>query len=184
MVSIKYVILIFLLFALTSFTSQGQSKKAIETSTDIFIFINPVTGFVTTLVIGDYKGSKQIVLVGATNIAVTYALKYSIKKERPDHSNQHAFPSNHTSISFQGAAFIQKRYGWKWGIPAYLLSGYVGWGRTYCKQHDWWDVLAGAVIGTASSYLFTRPYAKKYHFTLSPAIVHQRHPGFYVSISL
>lgn len=177
---------LFLLFLWCSysFTSHAQNRKTIERSTDVLMFVNPVAGFVGSLAIGDYQGTKQIVLSGATNIAITYALKYSIRKERPDHSDHHAFPSNHTSVSFQGAAFIQRRYGWKWGVPAYLLSAYVGWGRTYCKQHDWWDVLGGAAIGTASSYVFTRPFACKHNLTIAPAVMNGQHPGFYASITL
>ncbi|MEG0796848.1 MAG: phosphatase PAP2 family protein [Odoribacter sp.] len=163
--------------------SSAQSKKNIETSTDLLMFVNPVAGFVGSLVIGDYQGTKQIVLSGATSLALTYALKYSIKKERPDHSDHHSFPSAHTSIAFQGASFIQRRYGWKWGTPAYLLSAYVAWGRTYADKHDWWDVLGGAAIGTVGSYLFTRPFARKHELTFSPTLINARHPGFYASIS-
>lgn len=98
------------------------------------MFITPVAGFAGSLAIGDYQGTKQIIFSGAMNMAMTYALKYVIRKERPDHSDHHAFPSSHTSVSFQGASFIQRRYGWKFGLPAYLLSAYVGWGRTYAKN--------------------------------------------------
>lgn len=148
------------------------------------MFVTPVAGFVSTLAMGDYQGTKQIILSGATNLAITYALKYTVKKERPDHSSHHAFPSSHVSITFQGASFIQRRYGWKWGAPAYLLSAYIGWGRTYAKQHDWWDVLGGAVIGAGSSYIFTRPYCRKHNVTLSPSVLNGRYPGFYASFSL
>lgn len=165
-------------------TTPAQSRKAIEQSTDILMFVTPVAGFAGSLITGDYRGTKQIVLAGATNLAVCYALKYAVKKERPDHSDHHSFPSNHTSVSFQGAAFIQRRYGWKWGAPAYLLSAYIGWGRTYCKQHDWWDVLGGAAIGAASSYLFTRPFAKKQYLTFSPALINRQYAGLYVSVNL
>ena len=146
------------------------------------MIITPVAGFAGSLAIGDYQGTKQIIFSGAMNMAMTYALKYVIRKERPDHSDHHAFPSSHTSVSFQGASFIQRRYGWKFGLPAYLLSAYVGWGRTYAKKHDWWDIIGGAAIGTASSYIFTRPFARKHNITFSPVILSGQHPGFYASI--
>ena len=114
------------LFFLNSLSSSAQNRKTIETTTDILMFITPVAGFAGSLAIGDYQGTKQIIFSGATNLAMTYALKYVIRKERPDHSDHHAFPSSHTSVSFQGASFIQRRYGWKFGLPAYLLSAYDG----------------------------------------------------------
>ncbi len=177
---------LFLLFYLTTCifaqSVKSQPRKAIKTSTDVLVLVAPAAGFIGSLVIKDYQGTKQIVLSGATSLAVTYILKYSIKKERPDHSNTHSFPSAHTSVAFQGASFIQRRYGWKWGAPAYLLSAYIGWGRTYAKKHDWWDVAGGAAIGVASTYLFTRPFARKHRLTLAPAVLNGNYPGLYASI--
>ena len=104
------------LFFLNSFSPSAQNRKTIETTTDILMFITPVAGFAGSLAIGDYQGTKQIIFSGAMNMAMTYALKYVIRKERPDHSDHHAFPSSHTSVSFQGASFIQRRYGWHFGL--------------------------------------------------------------------
>lgn len=176
--------ILFILILCLIFTTSRAQRKAVETSTDILMFVNPVAGFVGSLAIGDYKGTKQIVLGGATSLATTYILKYAIKKERPDGSDNHSFPSAHTSISFQGAAFLQRRYGWKFGAPAYAISAYVGWGRTYAKKHDWWDVATGAAIGAASGYIFTRPFAQKHNLTIAPAVINGEHPGFYLSMTL
>jgi|SRR5690606_34639930 len=172
----------FLFFSLIFNTSLAQSRKAIETSTDVFVMIPAVAGFVTTLVKKDYEGTKQIVFSGATNLATTLLLKSLIDKQRPDFSNDNSFPSAHTSIAFQGASFLQRRYGWKYGIPAYAISSYVGWGRTYAKKHDGWDVLAGAAIGTISTYIFTSPFAQKNNLTFSPSIINNEYPGIYASI--
>ena len=78
----------------------------------------------------------------------------------------------------QGAAFIQRRYGWKWGIPAYAIASYVGWSRTYAKKHDWWDVVAGAALGAGSAYIFTRPFATKHNLSISP-VASDKHFGIY-----
>ncbi len=117
-----------------------------------------------------------------TTFGITYSLKYIIKKERPDHSDNHSFPSMHSALSFTAATFIQRRYGWKWGIPAYLISTYVGWSRIYGKKHDGWDVAAGAAIGIGSAYIFTRPFAKKHHLSISP-VAGDDHYGIYASMN-
>jgi len=127
------------------------SRKAIRTSGDVLVFITPVASLATVLATQDWQGLKQGVFTGVTTLGVTYALKYLVKKERPDFSDNHSFPSMHTSVSFAGAAFIQRRYGWKWGIPAYAVSTYVGWSRVYGKKHDWWDVAAGAGFGAGGA---------------------------------
>lgn len=157
------------------------SRKAVRTSGDVGAILLPVAGLTAILINKDWQGLKQGVFAGATTLGVTYALKYIVKKDRPDHSDNHSFPSMHTSVSFTAASFIQRRYGWKWGIPAYLVSSYVGWSRVYGKKHDWWDVAAGAAIGIGSSYIFTRPFAKKHNLTLSP-VAGGGHCGFYASM--
>lgn len=164
-------------------TLYAQPRKAVETSTDVLMFATPVVGLVASLVTGDYQGTKQLAIGGATSLAVSYLLKYTVKKRRPDGSDYHSFPSNHTAMAFQGAAFIQRRYGWKYGIPAYILSGYVGWGRIYAKKHDCWDVLAGAAIGIGSGYLFTRPFARKHNLAVSPIIADSGCWGIHASMT-
>ena len=76
---------LFLLFCLTTCifaqSVKSQPRKAIKTSTDVLVLVAPAAGFIGSLVIKDYQGTKQIVLSGATSLAVTYILKYSIKKE-------------------------------------------------------------------------------------------------------
>lgn len=158
------------------------SRKAVRTSGDVLVFVTPVASLATVLALQDWQGLKQGALAGVTTVGMTYALKYLVKKDRPDHSDRHSFPSMHTSVSFAGAAFIQRRYGWKWGIPAYALSTYVGWSRVYGKKHDWWDVAAGAVIGAGSSYIFTRPFAQKHNLTISP-VAGDGHYGIYASMT-
>ena len=107
----------------------------------------------------------------------------AVRKERPDHSDFHSFPSAHTSILFANAAFVQRRYGWKWGLPAYVLATYTGWSRTFARKHDWWDVVAGAAIGAGCSYIFTRPFAQKHELTVVP-VSDGRHFGIAASFRL
>ena len=144
------------------------SRKAVRTSGDIGAVLLPVAGLTAVLVRQDWQGLKQGAFSALATAGITYALKYSVKKDRPDHSDRHSFPSMHTATSFASAAFIQRRYGWKWGLPAYVLSAYVGWSRIYGKKHDGWDVLAGAAIGAGCSYIFTRPFAQKHQLTINP----------------
>lgn len=157
------------------------SRKAVRTSGDVGAVLLPVAGLTAILINKDWQGLKQGALAGVTTLGVTYALKYIVKKDRPDHSDNHSFPSMHTSVSFAAASFIQRRYGWKWGIPAYVVSIYVGWSRVYGKKHDWWDVAAGAAIGVGSSYIFTRPFARQHDLTIAP-VAGDGHCGVYASL--
>ena len=179
---ITFITVISFCFSLQAQTLEvSSSRKAVRTSGDIGAVLLPVAGLTAILIEKDWQGLKQGIFAGATSMGLTFALKEIIKKERPDHSDKHSFPSMHSAVSFTAASFIQRRYGWKVGIPAYVLSTYVAWSRVYGKKHDGWDVLAGAAIGVGSSYLFTRPFAKKHQLTLNP-IAGNGHCGLYASM--
>jgi membrane-associated phospholipid phosphatase len=144
------------------FHSSFSQNKTIETSGDILLFMMPATALGSTLVIGDKKGTWQFTKGFLVNGVISFGLKSIIDKERPDMSDTNSLPSAHTSTTFQSASFIQKRYGWKYGIPAYVLAGFTGYSRIEADKHDIIDVLAGAVIGVGSTYLFTTPYQQEH----------------------
>lgn len=180
----KRILLTVFLIAFFMQNAVSQSLKAIETSTDIVMFAPAALGVGIAIAKGDDKACWQLGKTLALQVATCYALKYTVSKERPDGSDNHSFPSNHTGFAFAGATFLQQRYGWKWGVPAYLASGYVAWGRVYSKRHDAWDVLAGAAIGVGSGLLFTTPYAKEHGMVLAPTATPNGGCGLYFSMSL
>ena len=160
-------VIIFVLFCCCG-TLFAQSRKVVETCTDVAMFVPSVAGAVISFVEGDKEGFWQLVGSGATSVAAAYALKYTVAKERPDGSDNHSFPSNHTGLAFAGATYIQQRYGWKYAVPAYIVGGSVAWGRVYARRHDVYDVLAGAVLGSGCAMLLTTRFAEKHNLSLVP----------------
>lgn len=143
-------------------------QKGIGLSTDITVVALPVAALTTVLIERDWQGLKQGVFTGIAAAGSMLILKYSVSELRPDHSNYHSFPSGHSTIAFASAAFMQRRYGWKWGIPAYTVATYTAVGRVLAKKHHWWDCVAGAAIGAASAYIFTTPWAREHEFSMAP----------------
>jgi membrane-associated phospholipid phosphatase len=141
-----------------SYEPQTTKEKRIEKAGHILQVLIPATGYATTYILGDKAGRGQFHKSFLTSLAITYALKYSIYKARPENNGNQSFPSGHTSAAFQGATFIHIRYGWKYGLSAYICAAFVGYSRDEGDMHDWVDIPAGAVIGFSSSYYFTKPY--------------------------
>lgn len=139
----------------------GQSR-AIETTGDVLLFAVPAAAFATTLILGDKEGSWQFTKGFLLNQAVTYGLKITFHKPRPFQNGDNAFPSGHTSTTFQGASFIHKRYGFKYSIPAYVMAGFTAFSRINAQKHDGWDILAGSMVGIGSTLLFTTDYQKEH----------------------
>lgn len=135
---------------------RAQAGELIQSSGDVILALLPATAGVSTLLLRDYEGTAQLVKSTALALGSTLLLKQTVDEERPTGGDQ-SFPSGHASISFSSAEFIRKRYGWDFGLPAYLAASFVGFSRVESEQHYFHDVLAGAAIGIGSSYLFTAP---------------------------
>ena len=146
--------------------AEIKAETTLEQVGDVAQFVPAALSVIVIIAHRDTEGFWQFTKSMAVNLGATYILKYAINKRRPDGATDgHAFPSGHTSAAFQGASFVQKRYGWEYGIPAYVVAGFVGYSRVegLHDRHDWYDVISGAVVGIASSYLFTTPYQNDHY---------------------
>ncbi|MDP6381228.1 MAG: phosphatase PAP2 family protein, partial [Phycisphaerae bacterium] len=93
-----------------------------------------------------YEMSKTMIQALAVNGISTVALKAATNLDGP-HEDKVRWPSGHTSSSFCAAAVLDKYYGPKVAIPAYLVAGYVGYARVADHEHLLSDVLYGALLG-------------------------------------
>ncbi|MGM9703880.1 MAG: phosphatase PAP2 family protein [Prevotella sp.] len=164
------IITIIAMMLMASVNAKAQGKF-VERSTDVLGIVPTMTGLCIAIVNEDKKGAVELGLSTATALMANYALEAAIKKERPDGSGNHAFPSTHSMLAFNGSTFLMKRYGWKWGVPAYAVSAYVAWGRTHADKHDWWDVLGGAALGAGVSLIYTHKLCEGKDVTIAPAIL-------------
>ncbi|MBQ6079192.1 MAG: phosphatase PAP2 family protein [Muribaculaceae bacterium] len=174
--------LIIILIAVSCMLNAMAEDTFVERSTDVLCLVPDAAAVGIAIAKHDTEGLKQLGLSTATCLAVNYGLELCIRKDRPDGTGHHAFPSTHTAVAFNGSTFLMKRYGWKLGVPAYVLSSYVAWGRVHSDRHDWWDVLGGAAIGAGSAWLFTRPFVKDVDVTISPTTFGDRAYGLTATI--
>jgi len=124
-----------------------------EPAGDVLRFALPAAAFAVTVRQSDREGRKQFYRSFAANVGATLLLKAAVDDERPDGSDDDAFPSGHASMAFHAAGFLHRRYGARKAWPAYVLAGFVGWSRVDADEHDEADVVAGAAIGVASAFL-------------------------------
>ena len=67
-----------------------------------------------------------------------------------------SFPSGHTSAAFATATVIQRKWGWRAGVPAYAVAAFVGATRLQ-HVHYLSDVTFGAALGIASGLAVKLP---------------------------
>lgn len=93
-----------------------------------------------------------------TNGIITFGMKRSFGRERPNGSCCQSFPSGHTSHSFTIAAIVHELYGNEVGILAYGLAVLVAVSRINDNKHYLSDVLFGAALGTTIGRSFALNY--------------------------
>ncbi|MGL5359061.1 MAG: phosphatase PAP2 family protein [Shewanella sp.] len=163
---------------LLSISSLSWASSDLETSGDVLHLLLPATALGATLWYEDgHEGSWQLLQAAVSSRVVVEGLKYGVNKDRPDGSGDDSFPSGHTADSFMAASFIQQRYGWQYGLPAYALASYVGYTRVASDQHYLEDVLVGAAIGALAGWYFAKPY---HGVTVTP-LAHKGVYGVYIS---
>ena len=112
---------------------------------------------------GDNKlayAGRDIVRAQIVSQVMVQTLKYTVRRDRPDHSNDKSFPSGHSASGFATATVLQRYYGWKVGAPAYALGSYIALARMSWNRHHASDVVMGAGFGIASARTVTMEMAK------------------------
>jgi membrane-associated phospholipid phosphatase len=153
-------LILFSVFLLKPVDMNAQTP-GVETAGDVTLVTLPATAIATTLLIKDHEGLGQFAEGFFLNKILTFSIKGIVGRERPDGDGFDSFPSGHTSTTFQSASFIQRRYGWKYGIPAYALATFTGFSRVNADRHYVADVLVVAALGIGCTYVFTTPYEKQ-----------------------
>jgi membrane-associated phospholipid phosphatase len=103
---------------------------------------------------------RDIVRAQVLSQALVQTVKHTVRRERPDGSNKASFPSGHSASAFATATVLQRHYGWKIGVPAYALGGYISLARMAWNRHHATDVVMGAGFGIASARTVTMSMAK------------------------
>jgi hypothetical protein len=87
---------------------------------------------------------------------LTQTLKYTTRRERPDHSGRNSFPSGHAADTFAFATALERHLGWRGAIPAYAFSSYVALSRLPANRHWLSDAVFGSAVGIIAGRTVTR----------------------------
>ena len=133
-----------------------QLINALEPGNTYGTFAVVLAGSFAVYGVGRAAGHSHLAVVGADLVRsqiVTQVwvqgLKFTVKRERPDGSNEVSFPSGHTAGGFAAAAVLGRHYGWKAALPAYIGASYIAAARVDGNKHYLSDVVFGAAMGLA-----------------------------------
>jgi len=128
------------------------------------------------LVIIEFKNIKFVyntIVAVLGSLAINYAIKLFYFRPRPfvvyqvnlliDHVESASFFSSHAAAAFAIAMCIFL-YNRKSGILAFLIAFLISLARVFCGVHYPIDVITGALVGVASSYLIYKIFQKDIKF--------------------
>lgn len=141
---------------LLSSGSPATATDATRLAGDLLAVLLPATGYGATFLNGDREGRRQQEMSLAATATLTYGTKALVEHDGPN-GKPHSFPSGHAALAFSGAGNLQRRHGWRYGLPAFLAASFVGFSRVKSDEHHWEDVAAGAVIGMGCAWYLVLP---------------------------
>ena len=141
-----------------------------ETSGDVVMAVVPVAALALAYFKDDVEGEKQWLRNVLANQFLTSVARVGIDQTsfgaRPN-GHRYAFPSGHVAFAGSGASFLSERYGWRYGVPAWLMTAYVANNRVQSDHHHWRDVIVSGALAYGVGKLFVTPENATY---LAPVI--------------
>ena len=151
----RYLVIPFLLSSIASSSLYALDHDEWATVSDVGVYTLMGTALTLPAVQDDWEGVRQAGFSIAFATGVSLIGKAVVKEERPDNSDDKSFPSGHTADAFASATTLYLRHGWQVGFPAYALATLTGGARVAADKHYVHDVIAGAIVGATSGWLFT-----------------------------
>lgn len=136
---------------------KNASADDVESLGDLTQYLLPGAAWGSTWLGHDGAGALQYTAQFGVGTLTTYGLKYAVDKCTPSADDHDSFPSAHTQAAFSGASFIHRRWGPRWGVPAYVLAGFTGLSRVKAERHYLDDVISGMSIALISGWTFVSP---------------------------
>lgn len=131
------------------------------TATDVLTGVIPIGAFWYTHNIDDRNGRDQYLWSMGTTLTVITTARVLFNDhdwgQRPN-GHPYGFPSGHIAFLGSAAAFVQDRYGWKAGIPAWAATAYTAYVRVEDDHHRWRDVIVAAAFAQGASWYFVERY--------------------------
>ena len=129
-----------------------------------------IAGAVGALVVGDAQVRRRVLQI-SLGMAIAWIgarlIQHVLPMPRPftlglgtrwlSHADSASFPSTHASVAFAFAAVVAANTQHRLlGVCAFVLAGMIGWSRISLGLHFPSDIVAGALVGLASSWLARR----------------------------
>jgi len=117
----------------------------------------PLTALGISLIKTDWLGAALSQVLAHGLYLTNGKFEHKIDKKRPCGCSG-AFPSGHMIMYASSASYLHYRYGWQYGLPAYIATLGFSYDRVRNKAHSWGDMLGTAALVNIITYFVTPKY--------------------------
>jgi len=130
----------------------GQNSKFAKFANQTQSFPN-IASIAMALYKKDFDGMNNLIAINSMRSLSKSRIKNFANRTRPCGCKGGSFPSGHALASFQGASYVQYRYGLKYSVPVYAMALATSYTRVKTKSHYWTDIIGSAVAINLFTYL-------------------------------
>lgn len=111
----------------------------------------------------DWRGIGEFAFSAGLTVGSAFLIRQVVREQRPDGSDFHTLTPPDLALADASADYLWSRYGWRYGVPAYLAASVVSYALTDSKKNHWYDTVASGALAFSFNY----------------ALVDRYHPGRY-----
>jgi hypothetical protein len=149
--------------------ASAASNKALRQAGNILIIALPASAVGVTLLHKDWKGLGEFVFAAGLTVGSAYALRQLIHERRPDHSDFQSMSPPDLALADSAGDYLWNRYGWRYGVPAYVGRFVVSYALSDARKNHWYDTLASGALAYGFNYAFVTRYRRsRVHVAIEP----------------
>jgi hypothetical protein len=145
-------------------TAEAVSDSTLEKAGQGVAIALPLIAGGIAIYKDDWVGLGQESTDAIVDYGTAYALKQIVHVRRPDHSDFKSFPSTTQAVASVASSFLWARYGWRYGLPAFVVGGFVSYSLSHTKQNNWYDTIAASAIDAGVAHFLDTPYHEPRNF--------------------
>ena len=106
----------------------------------------------------DWAGMEELSTVTGLTVGAALLTREFVRKRSPDGSSDRSFPSIEAALATPAEGYLWRRYGWEYGLPAFVLSHGASLLLDDAGKHRFVDGLAVTAVAAVLNWGITTEY--------------------------
>lgn len=142
--------------------ASSVPNPSLRKAANIIVIALPVSAVGASLLHdGDWKGLGEFAVSAGLTVGSALIIRQIVRNQRPDHFDFHSLTPPDLALADASSDYLFTRYGWRYGVPAYIASAFVSYALTDAKKNRWYDTLSSGVLAFGFNYALVDRYHRR-----------------------